>query len=217
MKKTIAFLIESELEKAEVILAARTLSDALQKMTETASKMEAEDLMPLIDPIREHYGPEASATFNDAVTEKLRHLVEVLSETKTAISDEIARLQGEDIASDDLTRIGDDEPEDELDMEIDIPEVDVDMDAGSEDVEADSDEEVSDLDLGLDDLDIGRSAAGRIKKESVEIKNADRKLIREYVEMIREGKSALVASRAITDRYGISHSTLVSIVESAKR
>lgn len=213
MKKTIAFLIESELEKAEVILAARTLSDALQKMTETASKMEAEDLMPLIDPIREHYGPEASATFNDAVTEKLRHLVEVLSETKTAISDEIARLQGEDIASDDLARIGDDEPEDELDMEIDIPEVD----AGSEDVEADSDEEVSDLDLGLDDLDIGRSAAGRIKKESVEIRNADRKLIREYVEMIREGKSALVASRAITDRYGISHSTLVSIVESAKR
>lgn len=212
MKKTIAFLIESELEKAEVILAARTLSDALQKMTETASKMEAEDLMPLIDPIREHYGPEASATFNDAVTEKLRHLVEVLSETKTAISDEIARLQGEDIASDDLARIGDDEPEDELDMEIDIPEVDADMDAGSEE-----DTEVSDLDLGLDDLDIGRSAAGRIKKESVEIQNADRKLIREYVEMIREGKSALVASRAITDRYGISHSTLVSIVESAKR
>ena len=36
--KNLSYLIESELEKAEVVLAAKSITDAIQKMAETAAK-----------------------------------------------------------------------------------------------------------------------------------------------------------------------------------
>jgi hypothetical protein len=219
MKKTIAFLIESELEQAEVILAARSISDALQKMTENAAKMEAEDLMPLVDPIREHFGPEASSQFSDAVTEKLRHLVEVLSETKNAVSDEIARLQGEDVApTNDLSTMdsemdseGDESSEEAEPAEDDTFDFDdMDFEDEAEDTGNSEKPKFSDEELPV------QNAAGRVRKESVEL-SGDRAIMREYAGLIREGQEAKTAAKIITETYGIDFSTLLQIVESAKR
>lgn len=207
MNKTIAFLIESELEKAEVVIAARSISDTLQKMAENAAKMEAEDLMPLIDPIREHFGPAASTQFSDAVTEKLRNLVQVLSETRNAVSDEIARLQGEEVS----TPVSDLDNED---FDMDDQEGDSDLDAEIE--PEDAEPETSEGDSDIFDFDKPeQNAAGRIRKESVEM-TGDRAVMREYANLIRSGKNASQASEIIMESYGIDLRTLVTIVESAR-
>ncbi len=230
-KNTIAFLIESELEKAEVVLAARSITDTIQKMAETVAKMEAEDVMPLNDPIREHFGPEAAAKFSEAVSGKLRELTQSLSETKNIISDEIARMQGEqvDTPSDDLSTMDDSALSPDANA---APDAATAPEAGAEEAPAapapeGGEEGVDDMNKlpGMDgaeprysDSDFGGNAAGRARKESYESKkpmleSADRALAREYVSFIREGKTAAEAAGLITETYGIDIDTLIQIME----
>ena len=216
-KKTIAFLIESELEKAEVVLAARSMTDSIQKMAETAAKMEAGYLMPLNDPIREHFGPEAAAAFSEAVADKLRALVQTLSDTKNALSDEIARMQGEQVAtpSDDLASMDDDalnsdEADSEHDADLDAAAA---AEAATHKTEPAPAPRFNDNDLGVG------NAAGRMRKESVNTTKtmlADTIVARQYAGLVREGKSPSEAATVITGTYGIDLSTLIEIMEDAK-
>jgi hypothetical protein len=238
--KDMSYLIESALEKAEVVLAAKTITDAIQKMAEAAAKMEADDVMPLNDPIREHFGPEAAAAFSEAVTGKVRELTKILGETKNAISDEIARMQGElsgepqnDLATmDDGAEIGDGAADDgQSDLSADIPQDDA--TAPAMDVPGDAPAAPADAapapadDMPKFDADATGSlskAAGRARKESAEPKgrmlesvNPDRIVAQEYAGMIREGKSALEAATSLTESYGLSINDLVEIVTAYKK
>ncbi len=218
MKKTIAFLIESELEKAEVVLAAKSMTDTIQKMAETVAKMEAEDLMPLNDPIREFFGPEVANTFGETVANKLRELTQTLSETKNAISDEIARMQGESVAApaDNLEGMDDTAlaPEPEEASDEDMAEMGADMDVPAPEAAPEAPR--------FSDEDLGGDAAGRARKESFAprkpmLENADRALAREYAGLIREGKTPAIAAKSITETYGIDIPTLVEIMEATKK
>lgn len=214
----LSYLIESELEKAEVVLAARAITDAIQKMAEKAAGMEPEDVMPLNDAIREHFGPDAANTFAENVGSKLRDLVKNLSDAKNDIANEIARLQGEavdvpssDLDSDDLDLNQDAEPEGDLGEPVEEPE------------EA---PEGDDIDFGdmprFDDENMSK-AAGRARKESVENNkpilesfDPDKALAKEYLGLIKEGKTAKEAADIVTETYGIEIDTLIEVMESVK-
>lgn len=183
MKKGLSYLIESELEKAEVVLAAKSITDAIQKMAETAAKWEADDVMPLNDPIREHFGPEAAAAFSEAVAGKLRELVKVLGDTKNAVSDEIARMQGElsgtpqsDLATMDDDGIDGGAPAGDSDLDgMDAPEGDeaapegeMSFDAPAAPDAAAAPAPAGDAPKFDDDGNGAPMAAGRARKESAE-------------------------------------------------
>jgi hypothetical protein len=224
--KGLSYLIEGELEKAEVVLAAKSITDAIQKMAETAAKMEAEDVMPLNDPIREHFGPDAAAAFAEAVAGKLRELTATLSATKNAISDEIARMQGEldGTPTNDLATMDDDaldasegsDGENMPDLNLDAPAADEEpTEAPAAPAPRFDADQMGDADT---------KAAGRARKESVEIRkpmlegfDPDRIIAGEYVRMIREGALPLVAATALTETYGLSLDTLIDIVTSQKK
>jgi hypothetical protein len=74
-KKGLAFLIESELERAEVVLAAKGITTKLQGMAEDLSTMEAKDIMPMLDSFRETFGPQAADQFSQVSTTKIRELI----------------------------------------------------------------------------------------------------------------------------------------------
>ena len=227
--KNLSYLIESELEKAEVVLAAKSITDAIQKMAETAAKMEAEDIMPLNDPIRDHFGPEAAAAFATAATEKVRALVQALGDAKNGISDAIARMNGEMSGepNNDLATM--DADADMGDGAAELP-----ADGGEGEAEAPTDDAMAGLPSPdaapaeapkFDDDGTGSlKAAGRARKESaeptkpmLESVNPDRIVAQEYVGMIREGKTAAEAATVITESYGLSIDDLIEIVTSFKK
>lgn len=208
----LTYLIESELERAEVILAAKSITNEIQKMAEQAAKIEVEDVMPLSDPIRELFGTTVAQQFADSVTEKLRELVANLTATKDAIADSIDRMQG---GGSDLDTMGD-EMEDlpaaaGEDLEdLDVPETD--------EVENFDDVPTDEIDFGEplpDEGDAGVSkAAGREMKDAFE--SADLAVAREFMTMIREGSSATHAGKVLSETYGLAMSDIVAILEAAK-
>jgi len=216
--RNLSYLIESELEKAEIVLAAKSITDAIQKMAENAAKMEAEDVMPLNDPIREHFGPEAADTFAEAVGQALRNLTQAISEAKNNISNEIARMQGEVVESNDLEMMSDEEPSsDDEDAEIEIPDEDAEIEMPGDDTQGGEEMDMP----RFDDEDLS-NAAGRARKESATprkkiLESPDAIVARQYAKMIREGKSAKAAAKVLTETYAIDISTLVDIIEGSRK
>ena len=215
--RNLSYLIESELEKAEIVLAAKSITDAIQKMAENAAKMEAEDVMPLNDPIREHFGPEAADTFAEAVGQALRNLTQAISEAKNTISNEIARMQGEVVESNDLEMMSDEEPSSDDDaVADDMPDEDSEIEMPGD--EGDSGE----MEMPrFDDEDLS-NAAGRARKESAVpkkkiLESPDAIVARQYAKMIREGKSAKAAAKVLTETYAIDIPTLVEIIEGSRK
>lgn len=93
MNEGVAFLIESELERAEVVLAAKGITTKLQDMAENLSKVEANDIMPLLDSFRETFGPQAADQFSQISTQQIRELIGAIQTSKSAIDNEISRLE----------------------------------------------------------------------------------------------------------------------------
>lgn len=231
MKKGLRYLIEGELEKAEVVLAAKSITDAIQKMAETAAKWEADDVMPLNDPIREHFGPEAAAAFSESVSGKLRELVKNLGDTKNAISDEIARMQGEmsgepqdDLSTmDDDSDMGGDAPSGEdSDLSMELPDDNADAAPEADMAAPEGDAPPMDAPKFDDAGEGSMKAAGRARKESAEpkgkmLENLDRAVAKEYAGLIREGKSAQDAAGVLTESYGLSINDLFEIVSAYRK
>jgi hypothetical protein len=91
--KGLAFLIESELDKAEVVIAAKGILSKLQGMAEDLAKIEADDIMPILDNMRLTFGPELTDSFNDITTAKIRQTMEAVKGAKEAITREVGRLE----------------------------------------------------------------------------------------------------------------------------
>jgi len=84
---------QQDLAQAETLLAAKDLSNQLQQTAEKIAKMSVEDLMPLVDVMREQFGPEAAQGFNDSVKASLEALLNTTTETKDQIDSSIDTLQ----------------------------------------------------------------------------------------------------------------------------
>lgn len=226
-RKSISYLIEAELEKATVLLAAKAITDNLQRIAEQLAKMDANDVMPLGDSMRDLFGADQAASFEQAVSEKLRALTEQVRNTKNEISDQIDALESGQ-PQNDLGNMGDDdmfggEGEDEA------PEAMGPTPAEGEEAEGgDADpfgmgggagEGDTDADMGSfdDAFDMG-GAAGRptkesyVRKEKAIREGADRRLTREFSKLLREGKSAGEAAKSLAETYAIDIGTVAKII-----
>lgn len=224
-RKTLSYLIETELEKAEVLLAAKAISNKLQQMAEQLAKMDASDVMPLGDAMREIFGAEQASAFEQHVSETLRGLTEQVRSAKNSIADQLDALE-KGTVSNDLS---------DKDSHADL------FPQGEEGDQQGGEEEGADMfggeqggeDTDNDELDMGNlfggdpeqaNSAGRETKESavstkkmLESASADVRLTREFAGLLREGKSLKSALNMIAESYAIDVQTVANIVTAVKK
>lgn len=233
----LAFLIESELEKAEVVLAAKAILEKLQGMAEDLAKVEANDIMPMLDGMRLTFGPELADAFNATTTAKLRQTTEAIKAAKDSIASEVAKLEGSVNGgmTNDMAMGAQDADAPELGGE-DLGlggEADLGDMGGMGDEEAMGDDgmadeapapEMGDMDAAFDDAAEQNSAAGRARKESVESnvkalresKNPDRLVYETFKRTLKEARNAVTAAKAVAEAFDIDLNDVIDIVKEGK-
>ena len=92
--RALSIILENELEQAEVILAIKDLSDRLQKMAESTARMNAEDVLPLVDQMRGIFGPKKSEDFSKAASYGLDLILNAIKNAKDKLGEQILSLEG---------------------------------------------------------------------------------------------------------------------------
>ena len=88
-------LLEQEVEKAEVVIAAKSIVDEMQDMIEQLGKMQNDELGAVVDQMSYQYGADKAASFNTAVASQLETLLGSLKSAKEAVNNEVLVLTGE--------------------------------------------------------------------------------------------------------------------------
>lgn len=226
----VAYLIESELDKAQTILAARAISDSLQDMARKLAKVEADELMPLLDTMKTQFGPESAERFYTQVNNAIRGLLDSVKQAVDTITSETTGLETgtppTDMArsepdapapeapaaappGDDLGDMGGDDMGDDLGGDLD--------DAGAE---GDAEPEMDMAPPPTSD-----PAMGRERKESYdrgaalrESKNPDAMVLKSFVQTMKEGRTPHQAALIVAEQFDIDVSDVKDIVrEGAKR
>lgn len=214
----LASLMESELDKATLVLSIKGISDDLQQMAEKLAKMEADEIMPILDPLKAAFGPEMANAFNTAATEQLRGLVEAIKTAKDSIGDQILRLEGiangepvNDMSfADDAAPVTDPAVDGALDASV-TDDAETDM-SGMDSTDMDDDTESFD-DFGDDTLQ--DPAAGRARKESAEFRHAsnpDKFVFEAVVSRIKRGIPGKKAATMVAENLGLEYSDVAEIV-----
>jgi hypothetical protein len=116
LSESLVSLFENEMDRAELVLAAKAILDKLQKMAEDLAKIEADDVLPLLDGIRSQFGQQFADQLNDASTNGLRQALEAVKTSKDQIGSAINNMEGvvtgegtNDMAQSDTTGATDDQ------------------------------------------------------------------------------------------------------------
>ena len=129
-------LQESEIQQAQVVLAAQDMVDRVQKMLEDVTSMQFKDLPALADQVKNEVGVEQSVQFNTDANAALGGLVQNLQASKLQLEQALGVVTGQGgavpPAMDALGGAG--LPDD---GQMDAPEMDAEMPA--DDLEADLD------------------------------------------------------------------------------
>ena len=122
-KSAFTRLMESELQQAEIILAAQSISDRLQKMAEDLAQMVSEDVLPISDQMKSVFGTDYAEKWAQITKEALESAFETVSGTKDSVSDATRilekKLEGETSSANDMGNLdvgGDDLGGDDLDL-----------------------------------------------------------------------------------------------------
>lgn len=132
MKKNLTKLFESEIEKAEITLAVRDISDKLQKIASDLSRTTVDDVPSIVERIKATHGVEAGNEFGQIVSDKIGELTDKVIEVKSAIDDRALVLSGDADSSDFNSK---NDMEDDEEMEFDNDEIDDETDMGSDEDE----------------------------------------------------------------------------------
>ena len=92
-------LRESEVQQAQVVLAAQAMSDDIQTMLEEVSSMQFKTLPRLIDEMKNQVGVDQAMQFNTDATEVLGTLVQTLQSSKQSMDQAIGVVTGDQSAS----------------------------------------------------------------------------------------------------------------------
>ena len=95
-------LLEQEVEKAEIVIAAKSLVEELQDMIEQLGKMQNDELGAVVDQMSYQYGADKAASFNQAVASQLETLLASIKTAKEAVNNEVLVLTGEAPAQSDM-------------------------------------------------------------------------------------------------------------------
>jgi len=88
-------LLEQDLDQAELVLAAKDMVDRIQKMAENLAEMQVEELMPLVDAMKEHFGPDQAQMFNSSVEATLQQALDTIKATRDGVDNAVLALTGE--------------------------------------------------------------------------------------------------------------------------
>ena len=89
-------ILEGEEEKAESILASKDMVDRITGWLEDTAAMKAEQLLELLDSIRETQGSDVAQQFQDAVKPALEAVYTALESSRQGLSQGLAILSGKD-------------------------------------------------------------------------------------------------------------------------
>ena len=141
-------VMESELDQAEVLLAAKQMADDLQKMAENLASMQVEELMSITNAMKEEVGVAEAETFSQSAEIAIGQALDAVKKANDDVSNAVLVAQGQ-------------APETDMSMEP-APEAPVDMDAPAEEPAGDDFE-------GVDAASAESDAEGReMKEESVD-------------------------------------------------
>jgi hypothetical protein len=85
----------SDIQQAQVVLAAQDMVDQIQKMIEQVSSMQFKDLPALVDSIRNDLGMDQAQQFNNDCTSALQGLIQGLQGSKTQLETAQGVLTGQ--------------------------------------------------------------------------------------------------------------------------
>jgi hypothetical protein len=88
-------LRESEVQQAQVVLAAQDMVDKMQSMLEDTTEMQFKELPALVDSIRNQIGMEQATQFNTDVTGALQGLVQNLQGAKQQLETALGVVTGQ--------------------------------------------------------------------------------------------------------------------------
>lgn len=88
-------LTESEVQQAQVVLAAQDMVDKMQKMLEEVTAMQFKDLPALTDQIKNEVGPQQSTQFNQDASAALGGLVQNLQGAKQQMEAALGVVTGQ--------------------------------------------------------------------------------------------------------------------------
>ena len=141
-------VMESELDQAEVLLAAKQMADDLQKMAEDLASMQVEELMSITNAMKEEVGVAEAETFSQSAEMAIGQALDAVKKANDDVSNAVLVAQGQ-------------APETDMSMEP-APEAPADMDAPAEEPAGDDFE-------GVDAASAESDAEGReMKEESVD-------------------------------------------------
>lgn len=147
MSKKLSELFESAIEKAELVLGVKAITDEMQSMTQKISKMQIEDVSALTERLKAEFGVAVGDKFQNEVNTILTGILSTLQSGKATLDNKALELSG------DSTSVPfSDEIETTLDMDND------EVNASTDDF---NDEE------NLEDSDLVEPGLGRVKKESI--------------------------------------------------
>jgi hypothetical protein len=224
LSESLIRLMEDEMDRAELVLAAKAILDKLQDMAEDLAKVEADDVLPLLDGIRSQFGPQYADNLNNAATETMRSALEAVKSAKDKIGQVVQGMEGivtGDGSNDMAMNVGtDDEGPADMDSDMGDDTSDqqfaddaADAETGDTGGDAGSDELAGQIDdiLGGDE-DNGENPEGRTRKESAQSKgnalneseDPDMVLATATLKLVKESKKTISeAASIVAESYGV--------------
>jgi hypothetical protein len=95
LRRAYRTLKESEVQQAQVVLAAQDMVDKMQSMLEDTTEMQFKELPALVDSIRNQIGIEQATQFNSDVTAALQGLVQNLQGSKQQLETALGVVTGQ--------------------------------------------------------------------------------------------------------------------------
>ena len=90
----IVYLAEGEEDKAKVIMATKDMVDRITGWLEDTAQMKAEQLLELLDSIRETMGSDVSQQYNDAVKPALEAIYSAIETSRQGLQGALAIVSG---------------------------------------------------------------------------------------------------------------------------
>lgn len=126
----------SEVQQAQVVLAAQDMVDKMQKMLEEITAMQFKDLPALVDSIKNEVGPQQANQFNADATAALSGLVQNLQAGKQQMDAALGVVTGQAAAPVDTGMAPDMGAGAEVDAAADLGAADADLGAAVDDLDA---------------------------------------------------------------------------------
>ena len=92
----IVYLAEGESEKAEVIMATKDMVDRVTGWIEDVAAMKSEQLLELLDSIREHFGSDTAQQYSNAVKPALEAVYTALETSRQGLTNGLSAVSGGD-------------------------------------------------------------------------------------------------------------------------